>query len=193
MAREKLPPYAAWRHRYARDGFEILFLATGPDGYCFRGQTSAVEADQVWTVGYEIEVDADWQTRSACVIGRSMSGQRELRLHSDGARGWLVNGTPAPELHGCLDVDLESSAFTNALPVHRLRLDVGRAADVPAVYVRAVDLALERLEQRYVRIPDEGPLERYDYSAPSFDYNGQLAYDAAGLLTEYPGLAERAA
>ena len=58
---------------------------------------------------------------------------------------------------------------------------------------RAHVLVGERLEQRYVRVPDDGSRQRYDYSAPRFDYNGQLAYDAAGLLIESPGLAERAA
>jgi hypothetical protein len=104
-----------------------------------------------------------------------------------------VNGTPASDLRGCIDVDLESSSFTNALPVHRLGLEVGQAADAPAVYVRALDLAVERLEQRYVRIEDERLFERYDYSAPRFGYAGQLAYDSAGLILEYPGIAERVA
>jgi uncharacterized protein len=103
-----------------------------------------------------------------------------------------VDGVPAPALRGCRDVDLESSSFTNALPVHRLRLEVGRAAEAPAVYVRALDLTVERLEQRYARIADEGSRERYEYAAPRFEYAGRLAYDAAGLLLDYPGIAERA-
>lgn len=188
-----LPTHAAWRHRDARNGFEVLFLRRSPDGYRFEGHTTAVEQDEAWAVGYEIEVDERWRTRSAHVVGCSTSGRREVTLRSDGSDGWLVDGNPAPELRGCFDVDLEASAFTNALPVHRLRLRVGQAAGAPAVYVRAVDLTVERLEQRYARVADRGGLERYDYSAPRFGYNGELAYDSAGLLTQYPGLAERIA
>src|SRR5215217_9059098 len=98
-------------------------------------------------------------TRSAHVVGCSSSGRRERTLRSDGSGGWLVDGNPAPELRGCVDVDVEASAFTNALPVHRLRLNVGQAAEAPAVYVRALDLTIERLEQRYARVADQGGLE----------------------------------
>jgi hypothetical protein len=74
-------------------------------------------------------------------------------LEGDGAGHWLVDGEVAPYLDGCLDMDLESPALTNALPVHRLALPVGGRATAPATYVHALDLAVERLEQAYTRIP----------------------------------------
>jgi uncharacterized protein len=72
-----------------------------------------------------------------------------------------------------------------------MRLGVGREADAPAVYVRALDLAVERLDQRYARIHDDGPRLRFDYVAPVFDYEDRLVYDTAGLVLEYPGIASR--
>jgi uncharacterized protein len=75
--------------------------------------------------------------------------------------------------------------------VHRMRLGVGQAAEAPAVYVRALDLAVERLDQRYARVHDDGPRLRFDYRAPVFDYQDRLVYDAAGLVLEYPGIASR--
>ncbi len=48
-----------------------------------------------------------------------------------------------------------------------------------------------RRAQRYLRIEDEHSLERYEYTAPRFDYSGRLVYDAGGLLLDYPGIAER--
>jgi hypothetical protein len=96
-------------------------------------------------------------------------------------------------LDGCLDVDLESSALTNAFPAHRLGLDIGEATQAPAAYVRAADLSVERLEQRYFRL-DNGPRgERYRYTAPAFDFECDLTYDEVGLVLDYPGLAIRAA
>lgn len=70
-------------------------------------------------------------------------------------------------------------------------LAVAQEADAPAAYVRVVDLAVERLEQRYFRMDDQSTHERYLYSAPRFDYSGELVYDAHGLLLDYPGIAER--
>jgi hypothetical protein len=135
----------------------------------------------------------DWTPRRALVFARSASGEHALSLEGDGAGHWLIDGAPAGRLDGLLDVDLESSAFTNALPVHRLGLEIGQATDAPAAYVRALDLRVERLEQRYARVEDDGPREQYDYSAPRFDYADRLVYDEHGLVLDYPGLAVRAA
>jgi hypothetical protein len=187
------PPFAAWHHRHARDGFEVVFWQVDGDGVRLEGHTTAVEDGQAWAVGYLIALDAGWRTRRAQVWGRSPTGTRELTLEADGSGGWLVDGVAAPRLDGCLDVDLESSSCTNTFPVHRLGLAVGEAADAPAAYVRALDLSVERLEQRYARVADDGPRHRYDYAAPAFGYRGRLVYDASGLVLDYPGIALRTA
>jgi uncharacterized protein len=191
MAFLQLPPSAAWRHRDARDGFEVVFARTGPTGHQFEGCTTATEEGHAWAVHYAVSVDTAWRTRSAHIIGWSVRGRRDLRLETDGHGAWRVDGMPAPTLAGCLDVDLESSVVTNTLPVHRLRLEVGAGADAPAVFVRALDLGVERLEQRYVRTADEAGHQVYAYAAPRFDYVGRLEYDVHGLLLDYPDIAER--
>ena len=193
MAFAELPSTAAWRHRGARDGFEVVFLRTDESGRRLEGQTAAVEDGLAWSVRYSIALDADWRTRGTRVEGWSATGQRTLTLEAAGDGSWRVDGEPAPQLDGCLDVDLESSAVTNALPVHRLDLDVGGAADAPAVYVRALDLAVERLEQRYVRLDDAGAERRYRYAAPAFRFEDELTYDGSGLVLDYPGIAVRVA
>jgi uncharacterized protein len=119
------------------------------------------------------------------------AGGWELRLEANGEGGWQVDGEPAPDLDGCLDVDLEASVFTNALPVHRLRLAVGASADAPAAYVRVPEPQIERLEQRYERLTDDGERSRYDYAAPAFAFGDVLVYDASGLILDYPGIAVR--
>jgi hypothetical protein len=193
MAFLDLPPVAAWQHRGARDGFEVVFMRSGPDGHRVEGHATAVEDGESWAIRYAIVLAPNWITRSAHVVGRSASGQRELALEHDGAGAWRIDGAAAPHVDGCLDVDLEASLFTNACPVHRLGLAIGQGTEAPAAYVRALDLRVERLEQRYARIEDEGTRERYHYSAPRFDYSDRLVYDEHGLVLEYPGLAVRAA
>jgi hypothetical protein len=193
MTFSPLPPFAAWRHREAREGFEVVFLQSDHGGYRFEGSTTAVEDGEAWAVGYVVSLDSRWLTRGARLWARGASGPHELTLEADGTGGWWVNGAPAPHLDGCLDVDLESSALTNALPVHRLGLTIGQAADTPAAYVRARDLSVERLEQRYVRVDDAGDRQRYDYAAPGFGFECRLTYDESGLVLDYPGIAVRAA
>jgi uncharacterized protein len=176
-----LPPFAAWRHKGARDGFEVAFFRGGRR---IVGTTTAVEDGRAWVVEYEITVDEHWRTRE----GRLVNQDKAVFLERSGA-DWHVDGVPVQHVLGCVDLDLESSALTNAFPVHRLGLQPGEQASVPAAYVRAADLSVERLEQTY-RCLAPG---RYAYAAPAFDFECELQYDTAGLLLDYPGIAVRVA
>jgi uncharacterized protein len=195
----ELPASAAWRHVDARAGFEVLFPRLEPDGIRLEGHSTGVEEGEAWGVRYSIALDPGWVTRSAHVVAWSVAGRHEVRLEADGSGGWRVDGRPAPQLDGCPDVDLEASVCTNALPVQRLGLDVGERADAPAAYVRAPapdgasGLAVERLEQTYARLQDDGPRRRYDYASPRFGYAAMLVYDESGFVLDYPGLAVRVA
>jgi hypothetical protein len=188
----RLPSFAAWRHVGARNGFEVAFLEARDGGLRVEGHTAAVEDGEPFAVRFRIELDECWRTRSAQVSGQSRHRSREVTLAGDGAGSWLEDGRSAPHLDGCLDVDLESSALTNAFPMNRLGLGPGDGAEAPAAYVRALDLRVERLEQRYVRVDDGGGLRRYEYTAPAFDFRCELVYDEAGLVLDYPGIATRA-
>ena len=193
MSFATLPRQAAWQHRGARAGFEVVFFGNREDGCLIQGCTAAIEDGTPWAVEYAIELDGAGATRSARISGRSAAGPCSALLEADGAGRWLVNGQPAPRLDGCLDVDLESSAMTNALPVRRLALAVAAQASAPAAYVRAAGLAVDRLEQTYLHAPGEGAGEYYDYAAPAFDFETRMAYDQSGLVLDYPGIAIRAA
>jgi hypothetical protein len=122
---------------------------------------------------------------------RTSLGVTERVLQLDGEGVWLVDGVEEADLVGCLDVDLESSVVTNTLPVHRLGVGVGERASAPAAYFRVDTGAIERLDQTYLRIEDAGDGQRYEYEAPIFEFQCQLAYDRSGLIIEYPGLGTR--
>ena len=78
--------------------------------------------------------------RRRAVCGRDQRRRDRCGRERPLARG---NGRAEPELDGCFDVDLEASACTNTLPIHRLAgLGIGEEAAAPAVYVRATDLAV---------------------------------------------------
>jgi hypothetical protein len=192
MSFAPVPATAAWRHRGARSGFEVAYFAARGDGCGIEGWTTAIEDGATWAVEYAIEVDAAWATRSARIRGRSAGGSCATMLEADRPGHWLAGGKPARHLDGCLDVDLEASAMTNALPVRRMGLPVAAAAAAPAAYIRAVGLAVERLEQTYLRTTDQATCQRYDYTAPAFDFSCRLVYDQAGLVLGYPGIAVRA-
>ena len=181
--RAELPEFAAWRFVAAVDGFEVVY----PRQRLLRGHTSAVEDGRAYAVRYEIALDERWHTREALVSSDTVDGPRQTLLRSDGEGRWTVDGEPAPELDGLVDVDLEASACTNTLPIHRLALPAGEETDAPAVYVRALDLSVTRLDQTYRRLDDR----RFDYTSEGGEFQAVLEYDEAGLIVDYPGIAVR--
>src|SRR3984957_9999403 len=119
------PPSACWRHEGFRMGFEVTYFAVEAGGLRVDGTTTGFQDRESWIVTYSLLVDQSWWRRSARLRSTAASGVAECVLESDGRGRWRVDGRSAPELDGCLDVDFESSAMTNALPVHRLLLSVG--------------------------------------------------------------------
>jgi uncharacterized protein len=175
----------AWRHVDDREGFEVLVEGQ----WRFTGQTTGARGALLWALRYEIELNGGWATRSGAVYGLT----QQVQVEADGAGGWLVDGEPRPDLDGCLDLDLEVSACTNALPVRRLALAVGERAEAPAAWVRVPHLRVERLEQTYVRLPDEDGRSRYEYEAPGLGFGCVIVFDADGLTHDYPGIGVRVA
>lgn len=188
---EQLPDVAAWQHVDARTGFEVLFYAPREDGHLLRGQTTAVQDDAAWSVGYRVELDRDWQTTRVEATTVSATGERRIELRRTPDAHWFVDGTPRPELTGCVDIDFESSAVTNTLPIHRLTFRPDEPHAVPATFVYAEDLRVERIDQEYRLLDRTDGRIRFSYASPTFDFACALTYDSTGLVVDYPGIAER--
>jgi catechol 2,3-dioxygenase-like lactoylglutathione lyase family enzyme len=133
---------------------------------------------------YEVACDARWITRRARI--RGWVGARDVDLTlvraADGA--WTCDGVPVRGLDGCVDVDLGFTPATNVIPIRRLALAVGAAADAPAAWLDAFAGTLTRLDQRYERRTER----TYRYEAPAAAYAALLETTADGLVRTYPGL-----
>lgn len=128
---------------------------------------------------------------SVQVTSKTALGSIEQNAESDGEGHWLIDDDGS-HLDGCLDIDLEASAMTNALPVRRLSLAPGEHAHAPAAYVRLAEREIDRLDQMYTRLNDQDGRPSFDYQALAFDFRCRLTYDRAGLVLAYPGIGIRA-
>ena len=63
-----------------------------------------------------------------------------------------MNGAHRAELDGCYDIDLSVTPFTNTLPIRRLPLHVGDAAELSVVYIDVDTLEVRPDRQRYTRL-----------------------------------------
>lgn len=171
-----------WR-RLDRAGHEAARLFAEASGFGLDGTAVFAHEGRACRLDYAIRCDGGWRTVSARVtgwIGREPVG---VELSVDGARHWRLNGTDCPAVAGCVDLDLNFSPSTNALPIRRLGLAVDGVAEVRAAWLRFPSFALEPLAQVYRRTAEA--VYRYESAGGSFV--ADLEVDAAGLVTHYPG------
>ena len=101
--------------------------------------------------------DGAWRVRRAEV--ETIGGGPSIVLTADGAGHWRDGaGAPRPELDGAIDVDLPMTPFTNTLPIRRLNLRAGEAADLRVVYIVIPQGRVTVDPQRYVCLE---PRRRY--------------------------------
>ncbi len=135
---------------------------------------------------YRLTCDAAWQTQAAHVTGRLGDTRVAVDIARDGAGGWLLNGQTCAEVAGCVDIDLNFSPVTNLLPIRRLALSVGQAAEVRAAWLRFPSFTLEPLDQVYRRIGEH----LYRYEAVASGFTADLTVNAAGFVTRYGDIWE---
>lgn len=139
---------------------------------------------------YRLTADKSWRARSldlAVQSGGPDPRESALILTGDGKGHWRVDGTPAPELDGCLDLDIQVTPFTNTLPIRRLDLAAGEIADIRVVYLPLPGLAPVPAEQSYVCLRPLGLSGGlYRYESRSSGFSADLPVDSGGFVVDYP-------
>jgi hypothetical protein len=171
-------------------GLEHLRLTTRPERVSADGLVVTVCAGQIYRVNYEVRCDARWRVRELRVTAQATGSLTSLTLNGDGGGHWTSpDGAPLPALDGCVDVDLAFSPFTNTLPIRRLALKPGAAAELAVVYVALPALEPAPDGQRYTCLAPN----HYRYDSLASDFTAELPLDADGLVLDYPGLFRRVA
>jgi hypothetical protein len=79
----------------------------------------------------------------------------DLWLATDGHGRWgEVNGAHRTELDGCVDIALDGTPFTHVVPIRRLPLHVGHAAQQHVIHVDTDTLGVTVRPQTYSRLDD---------------------------------------
>ncbi len=168
-----------WRN--TAGGYERTVLAPDPKGLHLGGTALYAVDGRPVEVRYSVLTDPQWRTLVVGVHVQTADATRRLALRGDGDGNWQSGDSAQPDLAGALDVDLSFSPATNTLPIRRLGLAVGDAADVDVVYVDPLADGLHRRRQRYERLADD----RYLFTAG--DFEAELVVDGDGLVRDYPG------
>jgi uncharacterized protein len=101
-----------------------------------------------------------------------------LNVEKDGV--WRSSGQDLPEAR------LAVHTCTNALPIRRLHLEIGKSEPGTAAWINFPKFKIQLLSQRYTRIA----MCRYESET---EFSAEIVVDDLGLVMTYPGGWEQVA
>ncbi|MFN2387401.1 MAG: putative glycolipid-binding domain-containing protein [Thermoanaerobaculia bacterium] len=172
-----------WR-RLDRPGHESAALFRAGSEWRLEGSAVFSHAREACRLDYRLRCDASWRTLSGEVSGWLAGKPIAISITADGNGRWTLDGREAPDVAGCIDLDLNFSPSTNLLPVRRLELPVGVEAAVRAAWLKFPSFTLEPLEQTYRRTGERS----YGYESAGGRFRADLRVDAQGFPLDYAGV-----
>jgi hypothetical protein len=174
--------FAAWV-RLDRPGRDAALLRPNGDGWLLRGAAAFDHDGASATVGYQVEVDARWETKRGILSGFLGDKTIQHEIRRDDA-GWRLNGVRVEGLKHLIDLDYGFTPATNVLQLSRIALEPGKGAEVPVVWFDLDSASLTELPQRYQRRSEAS----YWYEAPTVPYRALLKIAPNGFVQSYPDL-----
>ena len=177
----------AWQRADEERGHSVARVERVDDGWTCHGTEVLAGPGVTLACGFRVALDGAWSTRTVQAWSVSATGERRLSLLADEGRRWWRNGSRAPELDGCTDVDVAATPLTNTFPINRLQaLEAEEEVTLPVVWVDVPELGVTRVDQTYRRLAER----RWQYR-DSRHGAFELSVDADGLVLEYAGFATR--
>jgi uncharacterized protein len=175
-----------WR-RLDLPGHDAASLREADGGAELRGMAVFHDESGPTALHYSVRCDAEWRSTEATIDGWRGARTVQLRVRRDHADTWTLNGVPCPAVAGCVDLDLSFTPATNLLPLRRLDLAVGQAAEVCSAWLEWPAAVLTPLVQRYARRSGA----EYDYEADvpgAAKFVGVLRVEPRGWVLDYAAL-----
>jgi len=173
--------------------------AFGPDGRAARWVTWDGDDDETidvrwdneaWTVTsrlsrerveYVVRLSPTWRVRQFLLF-RDLA-EPDLWLATDGHGRWgEINGAHRTELDGCDDIDVIGAAFPVTVPLRRLPLALGDAAELPVITIDVETLAVVAASRRYTRLGRR----RWRRWRSELDTTDEFDVDDHGLSLDQP-------
>lgn len=183
-------PQTLWTGQYRwraieTPGLELLEVGERKSGIDARGMIIGESEGTAFGASYHVRLGSDWSFEG---LNLQLLDGRRLTLRSGGRGNWSENdGTPRPDLAGCIDIDLSGSPFTNTLPIRRASFETRKPEHFTMAYVDLFTLGVVPDEQIYTRLDDT----HFRYRSADGSFERVLTIDSDGIVVSYPGLFER--
>ncbi len=176
-----------WRRALDNQSFEICRFICSRTGLQLNGTILAAHEGQPIEICYQIFCDSDWKTREVLIQQRYGFVESNLKLSANDKTWNRADQGRLPELAACIDVDIELTPATNALPINRLNLAVGKSAEIQAAWIRLPALAVVAARQRYDRLSEN----TYLYTSVASGFQAEIEVDKYGLPLRYGNIWEQ--
>jgi hypothetical protein len=172
---------------FSADGHQARWVTWDADG---EETTTLQWENEGWTVSgvvsrerlqYVVRITPAWKV-SQFILFRDVE-EPDLWLATDGSARWgEMNGAHRPELDGCYDIQLACTPFTTILPIRRLPLLTGHAAEIPVVVIDPETLDVHAETHRYSRLDTH----RWGLEQLATGHAVEFDVDEHGLVIDYP-------
>jgi hypothetical protein len=167
--------------------FENCLIKEQSAGFTIDSTIVGRYEEKLYRVEYKIITNTLWETLSMTVICRYNNKNLHHSFHRDASSNWWANGQPVEQFHGCIDVDIRVTPFTNTLPIRRLKLNRGESRELRVIYFDLLNDTVSPVSQRYTKVSDTV----YHYENIPNDFEADIHVDEFGLVVSYPSLFER--
>ena len=172
-------------------GIEHLQLHADQDRVTADGMIIGIADERPFRLQYAAQCDAQYRFQTA-TLHISAPVDRTLHLSRDEHGAWVDgSGRVLPALQGSVDIDIETSPFTNTLPIRRLVLHQGQSAEIQVAYITIPDLSVTSKRQRYTCLAASNEERVYRYENMENGFTAEVRVDADGLVVDYPGIWRR--
>jgi hypothetical protein len=178
-----------WRRILDDASFELCRFRRSSDAIHLSGTILAAHENRPLEVTYKVLCDLAWRTREVTIQQCEKFEYSKLKLAVN-AESWSeADRGPLSEITDCIDVDIELTPATNALPINRLNLAIGESGEIQAAWIRLPSLRIVRAHQRYQRLSEK----TYRYTSIASGFQAEIEVDGFGLPIRYGNIWERIA
>jgi hypothetical protein len=178
-----------WRRILDDASFELCQFRRSNDAIHLSGTILAAHENRPLEVTYQILCDLAWRSREVTIRQSQGFEQSEIKLAVN-AQSWSeADRGRLSEIADCVDVDIELTPATNALPINRLNLGIGGSGEIQAAWIRLPSLTIVRAHQRYQRLSEK----RYRYTSIASGFQAEIEVDGFGFPIRYGNIWERIA
>jgi hypothetical protein len=145
--------------------------------------------EKIYRVEYQIRTNQNWETIFVEIKSQHSNIRDHFTFESDAKGNWVLNGKPANQFQGCIDVDIPLTPFTNTLPIKRLNTQKGEVSEIYVLYIDLLERQITPVRQKYIRLSDT----QYHYENIPNDFEANIEVDELGYVVDYPMLFTRTA